>query len=69
MGWKPSRTVGKTRIADVAKLAGASTGTGARTLLRLMLGLTDLVDGDIRLPLNLLERDTTGPAPKPEQSS
>jgi LacI family repressor for deo operon, udp, cdd, tsx, nupC, and nupG len=37
---------------------------GARTLLKLMQGNMDPVDWNIRLPLNLLERDTTGPAPK-----
>ena len=37
---------------------------GARTLLKLMHGEMDPVDWNIRLPLNLLERDTTGPAPK-----
>ena len=37
---------------------------GARTLLKLMQGEMDPVDWNIRLPLNLLERDTTGPAPK-----
>jgi LacI family repressor for deo operon, udp, cdd, tsx, nupC, and nupG len=36
----------------------------ARTLLKLLQGRADLVDWDTRLPLTLLERGTTGPAPK-----
>jgi LacI family repressor for deo operon, udp, cdd, tsx, nupC, and nupG len=36
---------------------------GARTLLGMIRGTLDPADRNIRLPLRLLERDTTGPAP------
>ncbi|GEO16390.1 LacI family DNA-binding transcriptional regulator [Microvirga aerophila] len=41
---------------------------GARTLLKLMQGKMGPTDWNIRLPLTLLERDTTGPAPKGEKA-
>ncbi|WP_230531498.1 LacI family DNA-binding transcriptional regulator [Microvirga roseola] len=38
---------------------------GARTLLRMIQGKMDPAEWDIQLPLRLLERGTTGPAPRP----
>jgi LacI family repressor for deo operon, udp, cdd, tsx, nupC, and nupG len=37
---------------------------GARTLLKMIRGEIDRADWNIQLPLLLLERDTTGPAPR-----
>ena len=41
---------------------------GARILLKMMQGEGDQADWDIQLPLRLLERGTTGPAPKRNRS-
>ena len=38
--------------------------TGAQVLLRMLQGTMTPDDWQVRLPLTLLERDTTGPAPK-----
>ena len=38
--------------------------TGAQALLKMIQGEAGQVDLNVRLPLNLLERGTTGPAPE-----
>lgn len=42
---------------------------GARILMKMMQGEKDQADWDIQLPLRLLERGTTGPAPTERPSA